>query len=140
MALPRLSDHGRRQARSHMACGCIAQYVQILSTNQASLTNYQVHSLVNPLFDAGREVVIIGHSYGGIPACASTQGYTMDERADKGKKGGFRSIIYLAGFAIPEKGKDLLQTIGGSWAPWQDPAIPDSEVNSRADFLQNTLN
>jgi hypothetical protein len=81
------------------------------------------------LFDAGQEVVIIGHSYGGVPACAATQGQSVSERAAEGKKGGFRSIIYMAGFAIPERGKDLLQTFGGSWTPWQDPAVPYTKVS-----------
>lgn len=79
--------------------------------------------LAEPLFDEGKEVVVIGHSYGGIPACAATQGLSVQERAAQGKRGGFRSVIFMAGFAIPKAGLDLLQTFGGSWTSWQNPAV-----------------
>ncbi|KAK8124223.1 hypothetical protein PG999_004141 [Apiospora kogelbergensis] len=41
------------------------------------------------------------------------------------QEGGFRRIIYLAGFAIPQRGMTLLQTFGGEWAPWHDAVIPN---------------
>lgn len=88
-----------------------------------------IRGVVSPLFDAGEEVVIIGHSYGGIPACASTQGLGVEERAKEGKAGGFRSIIYLAAFAIPKRGMDLLTTFGGSWGVWQNAAKPYTRVS-----------
>ncbi|KAI1849199.1 hypothetical protein JX266_005160 [Neoarthrinium moseri] len=83
-----------------------------------------IHEIVLPLFDQGKEIVIIGHSYGGIPACASTQGLGVQERALEGKKGGFKSIVFLAAFAIPKRGMDLLQTFGGSWGVWQNATTP----------------
>ncbi|KAK8880234.1 Alpha/beta hydrolase fold-1 [Apiospora arundinis] len=94
-------------------------------------------SLVEPLFEQGKEIVIIGHSYGGIPACAATEGNGVQERAAAGKKGGFRCIVYLAGFAIPQRGLTLLEVFGGQWAPWHDAAIPNTKnqlirVNEKA--------
>lgn len=86
-------------------------------------------NLVEPLFEQGKEIVIMGHSYGGIPACAATEGNGVQERAAAGKKGGFRRIIYLAGFAIPQRGMTLLQTFGGEWAPWHDAVIPNPKVS-----------
>ncbi|KAK7931177.1 hypothetical protein PG985_001889 [Apiospora marii] len=100
--------------------------------------------LVEPLFDQGREIIIVGHSYGGIPACAATDGNGVHERAAAGKKGGFRHIVYLAGFAIPQRGMSLRQTFGGEYAPWHD-TFPNSKsqlttVNEKAkDALFNDL-
>ncbi|KAK8054235.1 hypothetical protein PG996_013536 [Apiospora saccharicola] len=100
--------------------------------------------LVKPLFDQGREIIIVGHSYGGIPGCAATQGNGVHERAAAGKKGGFRHIVYLAGFAIPQRGMSLRQTFGGEYAPWHD-TVPVSKkhlttVNEKAkDALFNDL-
>ncbi|KAJ3531153.1 hypothetical protein NM208_g9005 [Fusarium decemcellulare] len=74
-----------------------------------------------PYFEDGREVVLVGHSYGGIPATVATEGQGVEERAAKGLKGGFRSIIFLAAFAVPVKGWDLLTTFGGEWPDWQNP-------------------
>lgn len=73
-----------------------------------------------PYFEAGREVVLIGHSYGGIPACAATEGHGVEERRKLGKRGGFRSIIFISAFVIPVKGWDLLTTFGGAWPDWQN--------------------
>ncbi|KAK7419581.1 hypothetical protein QQZ08_010794 [Neonectria magnoliae] len=80
----------------------------------------KVVEAATPYFEAGREVVLVAHSYGGIPASAATEGQGIGERARKGKKGGFKSIIFVAAFAIPVKGSDLLSTLGGTWPDWQD--------------------
>ncbi|KAF5000101.1 hypothetical protein FDECE_11287 [Fusarium decemcellulare] len=71
-----------------------------------------------PFFAEGREVVLIAHSYGGIPATAATQGQGTHERAEQGLKGGFHSIMFMAAFAIPVKGWDLITTFGGAYPEW----------------------
>lgn len=83
-----------------------------------------------PLFERGREVVIVAHSYGGIPGGAATAGNGVAERAREGKAGGFRQIIYVAAFAIPASGTDLLATFGGQWPPWAEFAPAYSKVRS----------
>lgn len=72
-----------------------------------------------PYFEAGKEVVLVTHSYGGVPGGAATEGLGVEERAREGKKGGFREIVFIASFAIPFKGWDLLTTFGGRWPEWQ---------------------
>lgn len=84
-----------------------------------------------PLFDRGREVVIVAHSYGGIPAGAATSGNGVADRAREGKPGGFRQIIYVAAFAIPAAGMDLLTVFGGQWPPWADFAPAYSKVSNQ---------
>ncbi|KAJ4310183.1 hypothetical protein N0V84_011101 [Fusarium piperis] len=69
-------------------------------------------------FAEGREVVLIAHSYGGIPATAATEGQGTRERAEKGLRGGFHSILFIAAFAIPVKGWDLITTFGGAYPEW----------------------
>lgn len=71
-----------------------------------------------PLFEQGREVIIIAHSYGGVPAAVATEGQGVEERARRGRTGGFRQIIYVAAFAIPQKDMDLLTLFGGNWPSW----------------------
>ncbi|KAI8668043.1 AB hydrolase-1 domain-containing protein [Fusarium keratoplasticum] len=73
----------------------------------------KVLETAEPYFDEGREVVLVGHSYGGIPATVATEGQGVHERAERGLKGGFRSIVFLAAFAnkqstINEKGFQML--------------------------------
>lgn len=84
-----------------------------------------------PLFDAGREVVLVAHSYGGVPAGAATKGNGVADRAREGKAGGFRGIVYVAAFAIPAAGVDLFAVFGGQWPPWAEFAPAYSKVCSR---------
>ncbi|KAI0204930.1 Alpha/beta hydrolase fold-1 [Astrocystis sublimbata] len=50
---------------------------------------------VEILADAGREVVLVAHSYGGMPATESTKGLTVKERQKQGKKGGIVRLAYM---------------------------------------------
>ncbi|KAI0398477.1 alpha/beta-hydrolase [Xylariaceae sp. FL0594] len=49
---------------------------------------------VQTLADAGREVILVAHSYGGIPATESTKGLSVQERKKAGKKGGLVRLAY----------------------------------------------
>ncbi|EEU39014.1 uncharacterized protein NECHADRAFT_43023 [Fusarium vanettenii 77-13-4] len=80
----------------------------------------KVLETAEPYFEEGRELVLVGHSYGGIPATVATEGQGVHERAERGLKGGFRCIVFLAAFAVPVKGWDLLTTLGGVWPDWQN--------------------
>ncbi|KAI0423735.1 Alpha/beta hydrolase fold-1 [Xylaria sp. FL1042] len=49
---------------------------------------------VEALADAGREIILVAHSYGGMPATESTKGLSVKERQKEGKKGGIVRIAY----------------------------------------------
>ncbi|KAH9893892.1 hypothetical protein F4778DRAFT_748853 [Xylariomycetidae sp. FL2044] len=93
-------------------------------TNTAGLTwkddVKKIHEVAIPLIEKGKEIVIIGHPYGGIPGCAATENFSMADRSSKGLTGGFSHAIFLAGFAVPEAGLDLIQTFGGTLPEWID--------------------
>lgn len=74
--------------------------------------------IATPLFDQGRSVVLVGHSYGGIPACIATRGNGIDDRRAVGKRGGFSHLVFLCAFAMPARGMSVLSVSGGSWLPW----------------------
>jgi pimeloyl-ACP methyl ester carboxylesterase len=63
-----------------------------------------IHELILPELDQGKEIVIVAHSYGGIPGCASIEGLSVPDRALQGKQGGIRAILFIAAFALPKKG------------------------------------
>ncbi|KAI1806244.1 Alpha/beta hydrolase fold-1 [Daldinia bambusicola] len=77
-----------------------------------------IHETVEPHMDNGKEFVVICHSYGGVPACAATNGLTVEERKRNGKKGGFRAILLIAAFAVPRVGADVLECFGGQYPSW----------------------
>ena len=47
------------------------------------------------LADEGKNVILVAHSYGGVPATESTKGLGKDERAAQGKKGGIVRLAYM---------------------------------------------
>ncbi|TGJ80763.1 hypothetical protein E0Z10_g8007 [Xylaria hypoxylon] len=49
---------------------------------------------VEALADAGREIILVAHSYGGMPATESTKGLSVEERKKEGKKGGIVRLAY----------------------------------------------
>jgi predicted alpha/beta hydrolase len=69
-----------------------------------------IHDVVKPYFEQGRQVVLIGHSYGSIPAILSIEGHTVQERESKGLQGGVVAYINIAGFAFGARGKNVMGT------------------------------
>ncbi|KAL2680348.1 hypothetical protein Neosp_007945 [[Neocosmospora] mangrovei] len=74
-----------------------------------------IHEAMTPYLDAGREVVLVAHSYGGVPGVSSLQGHTIQERAVKNLKGGVKGIVAVAAFVLPQKGLPLFQPDGSQY-------------------------
>ncbi|KAK7702638.1 hypothetical protein SLS64_009601 [Diaporthe eres] len=55
------------------------------------------------LADMGRDVIIISHSYGGVPATESVRGLAKAVRAKEGKPGGVVRLAYMTSL-VPELG------------------------------------
>ncbi|KAG6999537.1 hypothetical protein G7Y79_00034g069600 [Physcia stellaris] len=62
-----------------------------------------------------KDVVILAHSYGGVPAGGAAHGLSKTTR--DGKKGGVLGLIYMSAFVVPE-GISLLDYLGGKHAPY----------------------
>ncbi|KAH8892851.1 alpha/beta-hydrolase [Thozetella sp. PMI_491] len=77
-----------------------------------------VVALATPLFDEGKEFVLVGHCYGGVPSSAAVENKEVTGRAAVGKRGGFRHIIYLSAVVVPQKGMTVLDMVGGKWFDW----------------------
>ena len=89
-----------------------------------------IHKTMEPSLAAGREIVLVCHSYGGIPTSAAAEGYQIHERQEKGLTGGIKHIVYLAAAALPSKGSSLITTVGGSYADWMDKQVCSSSANA----------
>lgn len=61
------------------------------------------------------DVVILAHSYGGIPAGGAAHGLSKTSRDDK--KGGVLGLIFMSAFVVPA-GISLLEYLGGKHAPY----------------------
>ncbi|KAI1752766.1 Alpha/beta hydrolase fold-1 [Xylaria castorea] len=83
-----------------------------------------VHDLVIPLFNEGRQAVIVGHSYGGIVATASVEGQSIADRQSRGLQGGFSAVFYICAFPIAQRGDSLRSTGNGKYSEWVTSAEP----------------
>ncbi|KAI9167925.1 Vegetative incompatibility protein [Paramyrothecium foliicola] len=95
-----------------------------------------IHKAIEPSLTAGKEIVLVCHSYGGIPASASAEGYQVHERKEKGLTGGIKHIVYMAAAALPTRGLSLFDTFGGSYPDWMKK---QGDVISLTDFAADAL-
>ncbi|KUI73748.1 Putative methylesterase 6 [Cytospora mali] len=62
------------------------------------------------LADEGREVIIVAHSYGGVPASESAKGMSKSDRQQQGKQGGLVRIAYITAL-VPAVGSAALDVL-----------------------------
>lgn len=78
-----------------------------------------VRTMLERLIGEDKDVIVVSHSYGGIPGSNAVQGLNKKDRAARGEKGGVLMFVYMASFAIPA-GACLMDGIGGNDLPWWD--------------------
>ncbi|KUJ24233.1 alpha/beta-hydrolase [Mollisia scopiformis] len=62
---------------------------------------------VEKLVDQEKDIILIGHSYGGIPLSQSTKGLGIEERKAQGKKGGIVKLAYMT-CLVPDIGQSAM--------------------------------
>ncbi|KAJ4024640.1 hypothetical protein NW752_003205 [Fusarium irregulare] len=99
-----------------------------------------IRRTIQPSLDEGKKIVLVCHSYGGIPGSAAAEGYQLHEREAKGLKGGIVHVVYVASFALPVKGLSLLAAVGGTFGPFLDRTDDALYLNDGAkDTFYNDL-
>lgn len=58
-------------------------------------------SLLLPLLNDGKRVVMVMHSYAGHPGSGAAYGLSVEERQEAGLKGGVVGLIYMTAFMVP---------------------------------------
>lgn len=76
-----------------------------------------VRRVIEPLAEAGREIVLLTHSAGGVSGGGAVKGLDVKARRAAGLPGGVARVIYMAAFMVPQ-GSSLLEMLGGKPAPW----------------------
>jgi hypothetical protein len=80
--------------------------------------------LILPYLDEGRDVILLMHSYSGVPGSSAARGLGKKERAAQGKKGGIiGQIFYAAMLQKGGDGGDLFTAGGGSFPPFLQPDV-----------------
>jgi pimeloyl-ACP methyl ester carboxylesterase len=70
----------------------------------------------------GKDVVLVGHSYGGVVASSAVEGLAKADRETAGQNGGVVRIAYMAAFVL-DKGQSLLDMLGGQYLPWMEVKV-----------------
>ncbi len=97
------------------------------SVDLSTDVDYVRSTLLAPLLDEGKDIVIAMHSYGGVVGGSAVQGLSKTERAKEGKKGGVLGLVNMVALVIPVDVSPL-DGMGGSWdaAPhiFEDVCVP----------------
>ena len=72
---------------------------------------------VSSLADAGKQIVIVAHSYGSLPAGEAIKDFLLRARQAEGKKGGIVHFVYISAFVMPPS-TSLMDALGGKDLPW----------------------
>ncbi|KAB5582801.1 Alpha/beta hydrolase fold-1 [Coniochaeta sp. 2T2.1] len=75
----------------------------------------RVHEVLLPYLDAGREAVVLAHSYGGVVATEAIEHHTVAERKARGLPGGIKAVIYVAASPAVAKGVSMYEAGGNMW-------------------------
>ncbi|PNP73414.1 hypothetical protein FNYG_13241 [Fusarium nygamai] len=89
----------------------------------------EITRVASTLLNRGKEVVLMTHSYGGIPGTQSLEKLSKKAREAQGKAGGVEKIIYLTSVVLPV-GTSNLETFGSN--------APDS-LTIRDDYMSLNL-
>lgn len=75
-----------------------------------------IRKTTSQLVATGKDVILVLHSYGGIPGTESAKGLLKKDREAEQKSGGIVSLVYITAFLIPP-GASLASFLGGM-PPW----------------------
>lgn len=89
------------------------------------------------LTDAGKNVVMVCHSYGGVVASVAVEGFGYKDRSAAGSANGVIMLVYMTAFAAPAQ-TSLLDALGGVYLPWMQPDSTVSASNSCIPFSRET--
>ncbi|PWY84797.1 hypothetical protein BO70DRAFT_361196 [Aspergillus heteromorphus CBS 117.55] len=76
-----------------------------------------IRTLVEVEAAAGNDVVVISHSWSGLPVNSALDGLSKAERQAAGQAGGVTKLIFLSAF-IPDVGESLIGAFGGVPPDW----------------------
>lgn len=76
-----------------------------------------IRQIITEVSNEGYDVLLLAHSYGGIPATLAVKGVTKKEREAQGLKGGVRRLLYTTA-VVPDLDGDLGSVMSaGTGAP-----------------------
>jgi pimeloyl-ACP methyl ester carboxylesterase len=78
---------------------------------------FRIREHIESAANAGQRVVVVMHSYGGLPGCEAIRGLDWASRQRQGRPGGVVHLFFCCSFIVPE-GKSLISSFGGDDLLW----------------------
>nr|XP_036578221.1 uncharacterized protein CTRU02_11722 [Colletotrichum truncatum]KAF6785422.1 hypothetical protein CTRU02_11722 [Colletotrichum truncatum] len=76
-----------------------------------------LRATLETLADAGKQIVLVVHSYGGLVGSNAVKDLGWQQRAAANETGGIIMMVYLSAFAAPS-GTSLVDMLSGEFLPW----------------------
>ncbi|KAK5998919.1 Alpha/beta hydrolase nvfD [Cladobotryum mycophilum] len=92
---------------------------------------YIVQHLLQEDLNAGRDILVVMHSYGAVPGSVAIKGWSRDERLAMGYPGGIIGVVMMCGVLVPNDCASLeyLRLLG----PWS--IINNGQVEVRSEYF-----
>lgn len=87
-----------------------------------------IRQTMRPFIDAGKDVLLVVHSYGGVIGSDAVRGLDKATREKEGKQGGVAHLYYCCAFVLPE-GMSLMDALQGKPLPWFSISEDEMLVN-----------
>ncbi|KAJ5493299.1 hypothetical protein N7539_002045 [Penicillium diatomitis] len=133
--------------------GYDAQFAEYPSLDPEDPTAFDCHAdskaiaaVLRPLVEEeGKDVLVLMHSYAGMPGAAAATGLAKTQRVQQGKRGGVVGLLFVGAFVVPE-GLSCAGLQGGNLPPWilldQDQSVltrdkPSANLNLADDPINN---
>ncbi|KAI1747722.1 Alpha/Beta hydrolase protein [Xylaria castorea] len=112
--LPYLDEAGfATHPGAYPSCNPVNPHIATCKNDIASLRN----SVILPLLEQQKDVIILAHSYGGVVAGGAAKNLDRTTREAQGQVSGIVGLIYVAG-NITLEGESLQQAVGGVYPPF----------------------
>jgi pimeloyl-ACP methyl ester carboxylesterase len=79
-------------------------------------------TVLTELADAGKDIVMVTHSYGGTVGSTAVEGLGYKTRQAEGLDGGVIMLVYMTAFAAPAN-TSLLDALGGEYLWWMEAEV-----------------
>jgi hypothetical protein len=98
----------------------------------------KMRSAMKKHIDAGKQVVLIVHSFAGFPGCGAVSGLDTKTRQARGETGGVLGVIYLSAF-IPREGCTMIDVAYEPEDPWSAPNMESGmlELTKDLEYMKN---
>ncbi|KAE8380331.1 Alpha/beta hydrolase fold-1 [Aspergillus bertholletiae] len=88
-----------------------------------------VRALVEAAVNASQEVIIVSHSWSGLPVNSALKGLSRVERQKEGREGGVTKLIFISAF-LPDIGESLIGAFGGVPPEWYVMNVENATVTA----------